>query len=293
MKQINTVIPDLSVTFCASSGASAACSLEQQTWNRPEKDLYLQAGKQTAWMYLEERNEVDITNGNRVPTTNAEDSWEERPCGIWILKTHFTDHDLRILTGIHVLFGKDAIDSRPGWTLLRAPLQLDDQPDVPAPRISARYSRPLHRPGAIKATLRVHKDGKLKIVQISDTHMVTGSGVCNDAIDADRRPLPISEADPNTIQFFGDILDVEKPDLVILSGDQVHHGVSNTQTPLFKVVSLLISRSIPFAVIFWNHDDEGIHALSREKQMSILQDLPCCLAEPGLTSIDSVGNYYL
>ncbi|KAL0765959.1 hypothetical protein CaCOL14_011700 [Colletotrichum acutatum] len=303
MKQLNTMITDLSVTFCASTGAPAACPLEQQTWNRLEKDLYLHAGEQTAWIYLEERNEADVAHDNRVitdiwvgdikPSTDAEDSWEQRPCGIWILRSHHTGHELRLLTGIDVLFGTDAVDPRPGWTLLPAPLQLEDQPDVPAPRLSARFGPPIPRPDDPNTPLRVKKDGKFKIVQISDTHMVTGPGICNDAIDADGRPLPSIEADPNTVNFIGEILDVEKPDFVILSGDQVHHDIPDTQSPLFKVVSPLISRSIPFAVVFGNHDDEGIYALSREKQMAILQDLPFCLAQAGPDSVDGVGNYYL
>ena len=51
--------------------------------------------------------------------------------------------------------------------------------------------------------------------------MVTGVGVCKDAIDAHGDHLPESEADPLTVHFIGKILDVEKPDLVILTGASV------------------------------------------------------------------------
>jgi predicted phosphodiesterase len=59
-------------------------------------------------------------------------------------------------------------------------------------------------------------------------------------------------------------LDVEKPDLVILTGDQLHHDILDSQSALFKVVAPLIERSIPYAVVFGNHDDEGTYTLSRE-----------------------------
>ena len=49
--------------------------------------------------------------------------------------------------------------------------------------------------------------------------MVTGVGVCKDAINAYRNYLLESEADPLTVKFIGKILDVEKPDLVILARD--------------------------------------------------------------------------
>ena len=49
--------------------------------------------------------------------------------------------------------------------------------------------------------------------------MVTGVGVCNDAMDVNGQPLLKSEADPLNVSFVGGIMDVEKPDLVILTRD--------------------------------------------------------------------------
>jgi DNA repair exonuclease SbcCD nuclease subunit len=94
--------------------------------------------------------------------------------------------------------------------------------------------------------------------------MVTGVAICKDAIDAYGKNLPESEADPLTVDFIGKILDVEKPDLVILTGDQLHHDIPDSQSALFKVVAPIINRSIPFAAVFGNHDSEGTHALSRK-----------------------------
>lgn len=94
--------------------------------------------------------------------------------------------------------------------------------------------------------------------------MVVGVGVCKDAIDARGQDLPESDADPLTVDFIGKVLDVEKPDLVILTGDQIHHDIPDSQSALFKVVAPIIERSIPFAAVFGNHDSEGVHALSRK-----------------------------
>jgi hypothetical protein len=41
------------------------------------------------------------------------------------------------------------------------------------------------------------------------------------------------------------ILEVEKPDLVVLTGDQLHHDILDSQTTLFKVVCPIIEHSIP------------------------------------------------
>jgi hypothetical protein len=49
--------------------------------------------------------------------------------------------------------------------------------------------------------------------------MVTGIGVCKDAINAHGKNLLESEANPLTVDFIGKILDIEKLDLVILTRD--------------------------------------------------------------------------
>ena len=168
------------------------------------------------------------------------------------------------MTAVDVLYGMDAVDPRPQWNLIRPPLQLDAPVDVPVAMLSVRRGRAKSNPGEPQTTLSIGDSGKFKIVQISDTHMVTGVGVCKDAIDGDGQPLPESEADPLTVKFLNGILDVEKPDLVVLTGDQLHHDIPDSQSALFKVVAPLIERSIPYAAVFGNHDAEGTYALSRK-----------------------------
>jgi hypothetical protein len=85
-------------------------------------------------------------------------------------------------------------------------------------RLSVLHGRAKPRPDAW-AALRVREDGKFKIVQISNTYIVTGVRVCKDAIDAHGKNLLESKADPLTVDFIRKILDVEKPDLMILTGD--------------------------------------------------------------------------
>ncbi|PQE02883.1 Phosphatase DCR2 protein [Rutstroemia sp. NJR-2017a BVV2] len=235
---------------------------------------------------------TDIRVGEPPPNSSSGDSWESRPCGIWVLRSKFSGKIDQAVTEVDVLFGIDAVDPRPQWTLMRASLQLNAQPNVPVARLSVLHGRAKPRSDA-RPALRVREDGKFKIVQISDTHMVTGVGVCRDAIDADGKDLPESEADPLTVEFIGKILDVEKPDLVVLTGDQLHHDIPDSQSALFKVVAPIIEREIPFAAVFGNHDSEGVHALSRTAQMSILQNLPFNLSEPGPEQIDGTGNFYL
>jgi hypothetical protein len=274
------VVTDLTVSFCSPTDPLSTCALGSSRWLRIEKDLYLHTAQQTAWLQIAQAREEDLTADDLVvteirvgelhPSADAgsgldkENSWERRPGGIWVLRSPYTADNHQAMTAVDVLFGVDAVDPRPQWALMGTPLQLGTHPEVPVARLTVRQGRAKPRPDIPRMPLRVKEDGKFKIVQISDTHMVTGVGVCKDAIDAHGKPLPECGADPLTVNFLGGILDVEKPDLVILTGDQLHHNILDSQSTLFKVVAPLIERSIPYAAVFGNHDDEGPYTLSRE-----------------------------
>jgi hypothetical protein len=271
------VVTDLTLSFCSPTDPLSNCALDSPKWLRIEKDLYLHTAQQTAWLQIAQAREEDLTADDLVVTdirvgelhpsagagSEKENSWERRPGGIWVLRSPYAGDRHQVVTAVDVLFGVDAVDPRPQWALMETPLQMGAHPEIPVARLTVRQGRANPRPDVPRIQLRVKEDGKFKIVQISDTHMVTGVGVCKDAIDAHGNPLPEREADPLTIKFLGGILDVEKPDLVILTGDQLHHDILDSQSTLFKVVAPLIERSIPYAAVFGNHDDEGTHILSR------------------------------
>ena len=323
------VVTDVTI----SSTDPPSTETNPRIWRRIEKELYLHKSRRTAWLYvaLKEEEELEdedllvmnIRVGETPPDAGPSQRWDSRPGGIWVLRSRFSGSIGQAVTEVDILFGMDAVDPRPQWALMHSSLQLDGEPDIPVARLSVLQGRAKPRLGA-RADLRVRADGTFKIVQISDTHMVTGTGVCKDAIDADGRYLPDGEADPLTTKFIETILDVEKPDLVVLTGDQLHHDVPDSQTALFKALAPIIQRKIPFAAVFGNHDDEGVHALSRKSvsdvdysalqggcailicgpgpptdeiagtaQMSILENLPFSLCEAGPEWVDGVGNFHI
>ncbi|KAF4547203.1 Calcineurin-like phosphoesterase-like protein 3 [Elsinoe fawcettii] len=240
-------------------------------WRRVEKDLYLHGSQQEAWLYLalvepkelaaEDLWVTDIHVGRQPPSAIDGQQWESRHCGIWLLRQRCSGTVDQAVTDVAVLYGTDAVDPRPQWTLLLPALQLVDPPsDVPIARLSVHHGAALPIP---LPDLQVRSDGTFKILQISDAHMVAGVGVCIDAIDAKGEYLPNCEADPLTARFMEAVLDIEQPDLVVLTGDQIHHDTLDSQTALFKVTAPMIRRHIPFTAVFGNHDDEGRYALSR------------------------------
>ncbi|KAI4594158.1 purple acid phosphatase [Pestalotiopsis sp. 9143b] len=241
-----------------------------------QKELYLhtaQTSKQQAWVYVRAIDEgqishddlvvTDVRVGGSSPDTSSGLPWESRPFGVWVARGSFTGNIGQTITALDVLFGTDAVDPRPQWHLIPSPLQLNAEPVTPVAKLTVLQGRVKPRPDS-RPTLRARHDGKFKIAQLSDTHMVTGVGICRDAIDAEGKELPECAADPLTVDLIAKVLDIEQPDLVVLTGDQLHHNIPDSQSALFKVVAPIIERSIPFAAVFGNHDSEGSHALSRE-----------------------------
>lgn len=88
-----------------------------------------------------------------------------------------------------------------------------------------------------KPVLRYNADGKFKILQLTDVHYKFGK-------DGSKRAL----ANINSV------LDSEHPDFVILTGDQVY--AAPVGEGLGELLVPIVSRGIPFATVFGNHDHQ-------------------------------------
>lgn len=119
--------------------------------------------------------------------------------------------------------------------------------------------------------LRFSGTGKFKIVQFTDCHTLPG----------DARSARVEEC-------VNKVLDCEKPNLVIFTGDIVTGKPADEG--LRKVLELVSKRDIPFAFTFGNHDDE--QGLSRMELFNAIKEIPHNLTSttPGL---HGVTNYLL
>ncbi|KAJ5544640.1 hypothetical protein N7461_006944 [Penicillium sp. DV-2018c] len=300
------VITDVTVTTCSSLNPFSSCKLDPETWYRVEKDLYLRtAWTSSAYVQFQRKKEEELGADDKVvidlkisritPTSehaekSAIEAWEPRPGGIWLKRSssrHASDSE-NAVTYIDVLFGADAVDPRPNWEIKDTPILLDSSTEQLEARLSIRRGHPLAK--AKRPVPRINDNQKFKVMQLADLHMSTGLGACRDPIPAEAVAGQRCEADPRTLEFVERLIDEEKPDMVIFSGDQINGETApDAQSALFKSVKLLIDRKIPYAAIFGNHDDEG--DLNREQLMAIYEDLPYSLATAGPEDIDGVGNY--
>ncbi|KAG0267347.1 purple acid phosphatase [Mortierella polycephala] len=136
-------------------------------------------------------------------------------------------------------------------------------------------------------TLRLKRDGSFKIVQFADIHMATGPHSCHNAPNSMR-----CTGDINTLQMMERMLESEKPDLVVFTGDNVDGLTSkDAYATMLKYSKPVVDRAIPWTIIFGNHDEEG--DLTREEMLRSAQDIPYSLAERGPLGISGTGNYVL
>ncbi|RMZ87787.1 hypothetical protein DV736_g4987, partial [Chaetothyriales sp. CBS 134916] len=296
------VTTDINIITCSKLGLFSKCALDGPNWHRVNKDLYLGTSYTSkAYLYVARKKEddlkpheqvlVDIRIGRLQPSTidakaSKDSRWVSRPFGLWLKLTtkHPTADEL--VTGVDVLFGADAVDPRSNWAVQDLGLFLDS--NAPEPRITFRKGPALKLE---KPVPRIRKDGKFKILQVSDMHLSTGLGVCRDTAATDLNAGPC-DADPRTLDFIEKMLEEEKPDFVVLSGDQVNGDTApDAQTAIFKYSALFARHRIPHAAIFGNHDDEG--SLTREETMALIDGLPYSLSTAGPSDVDGVGNYHI
>lgn len=298
----------MTIKTCSHINPFSKCKPTSQSWTQVDKDLYLRTGwTSTAFVQFERKKEedllptdkvvIDLKISRLVPETTEdtkdgekdEETWEPRPGGIWLRRTakrHASDSQTAI-TLVDVLFGADAVDPRIGWEVRDTPLLLDSRTEELEARLSIQRGDPQKMK---KPVPRINEHGRFKIMQLADLHLSTGLGLCRDPIPAEPVPGQKCEADPRTLEFVERLLDEEKPDMVVLTGDQVNGETSkDAQSALFKSVKLLVDRKIPYAAIFGNHDDEG--NLNRSELMAILEQLPYSVSSAGPEDIDGVGNY--
>lgn len=119
--------------------------------------------------------------------------------------------------------------------------------------------------------LKFNKDKRFKIAQFTDMHWDNNSENCSKTI--------------KTIEY---VLEIEKPDLAILTGDIV------TTIPAiegWKAVAVpFINARLPWTVTLGNHDAEP--GITRDEIFDLLQTLPFFVGSKG-TELTGCGNYTL
>jgi len=136
-----------------------------------------------------------------------------------------------------------------------------------------------HAAAPMDVQLRFDAAGRFKIVQFTDLHLNRGGA-------KDRRTMALVE----------EILDSEKPQLVVLTGD-VLSGTAKRREMMALCAGPMAERKIPWAVALGNHDDERPKDSKKPKDrrglMDIIMSLPYSVSQQGPKDISGVSNYTL
>ena len=126
-------------------------------------------------------------------------------------------------------------------------------------------------------TLQFNKNGKFTILNFSDIQ--------------DGYPL-----NPLTKKYIEDTVDMVKPDLIVLTGDNISgfdvHEKDAAELAIREFMDIFQERGIKVAAVFGNHDDESALA-DKNYQMSVYESYDCFVGYNEGDAIPGVGTYNL
>ena len=123
-------------------------------------------------------------------------------------------------------------------------------------------------------TIKFDSNGKLRILHITDTHLNLNHNF-----------------DP-TIWLVERACDTEKPDIVMITGDNVVNcdNAEDTKKMINALMNIFDERNIPVAVTFGNHDSEQ-GAMSREELMAYYNTFSCSVSVDDGEALSGCGTY--
>lgn len=105
-----------------------------------------------------------------------------------------------------------------------------------------------------------------------------------------------AKVSPDTIALINKALDLENPDLVVYSGDQIWQKASfkgnkhTVERVLREITKPVTDRGIPFTICFGNHDRQV--GISNKKQFEIYKKIDGFIGE-NTPDIDGCANHYI
>ncbi|KAJ6320089.1 hypothetical protein OIU78_015476 [Salix suchowensis] len=144
----------------------------------------------------------------------------------------------------------------------------------------------------VKQELRFGKNGEFKILQVADMHFAEGK--TTPCLDVFPKQMP-SCSDINTTSFVERMIQAEKPDFIVFTGDNIFgFDAIDAAKSLNAAFRPAIASNIPWAAVLGNHDQES--TLSREGVMKHVVGLKNTLSQVNPAEahiIDGFGNYNL
>ncbi|KAF5177481.1 Phosphatase dcr2 [Thalictrum thalictroides] len=138
--------------------------------------------------------------------------------------------------------------------------------------------------------LRFRKNGHFKILQVADMHYANGKTTpCEDVLPNQMATC----SDLNTTAFINRLIQAEKPDLIVFTGDNIFGSdTTHAGKSLNFAFAPAVESRVPWAAVLGNHDQES--TLSREGLMKHIVSMKHTVAQVNPSEaqvIDGFGNY--
>ncbi|CCH58054.1 hypothetical protein TBLA_0A02550 [Henningerozyma blattae CBS 6284] len=220
------------------------------------KRLYYQ---KTSWWYR-------FWN-NPLPTKmNLMNKWKHNNDILWSK----IQHDSCLITNIQLYLGSNFVESRPFWKEIIHELHNEDGNSIPISitrkvecGFDANHTFPKNTINN-KDLLQLKQKSDLKILQLSDIHIKGNEE--NSAI--------LGEFQSRI--FISRIIDIERPDLVVITGDILDGNKSvDYQTCILNVVQPIIRAQIPFVISFGAKDFSKY--ATQQEITDFVNQIPYCL----------------
>lgn len=145
--------------------------------------------------------------------------------------------------------------------------------------------------------LRFNENGQFKILQVADMHYANGAVTrCEDVLPSE---FP-SCSDLNTSAFLTRMIQSEKPDFIVFTGDNIYGSDSaDAADSMDAAFAPAIKSKLPWAAVLGNHDQES--TMTREELMLYLSVMDYSISKVNPLSdnpsdrqrftVDGFGNY--
>ncbi|KAF8159653.1 Metallo-dependent phosphatase-like protein [Crassisporium funariophilum] len=298
--------PIMGGDFCAPDSTSEQDAIKGK-WVRVARNLNLEGGYMSGWLNIYYRRtrrqdvnlvtDIQLLPGSDKPEPS--DRWVKAatslrsgvigtpPLYLWYKIGNSAGNmsakeKANMITELDVLYGEDV--PWYGFEKLEPPT-LSQHGRVEATWLT--YRRGIKIPPRAPP-LHFSHSGKFKVLQVADLHFSVSQGLCKDTLLS-----PCEHSDNLTNSLISHVLEQEKPDLVVFSGDQLN-GQGSTWDPksvLAKFARAVTDKGVPWAAVFGNHDEED--GLPKDQQVALMKALPYSLVERGPKDVHGVGNYVL
>lgn len=135
-----------------------------------------------------------------------------------------------------------------------------------------------------------NKTNKFKILQFADMHFENGANTKCNSLTTAQQQWPCT--DLNTTDFLRRLIELENPDLVVFTGDNIDGGAHNASEAMQNWAAVVGAfPGLQWAAVEGNHDAQS--TLSREDVFKVLSSLPGSISQPGPSTLHGYGNYYI